>query len=176
MSRSIAIDTILDFLNGRLSRDLPHSSSRTRRTSICSHASIRQWRRKAKTSHSPFERIRAGIVALFERPAEGYYLIAEDAQGTPAGALMLTFEWSDWRNGRFWWIQSVYVTPGNRRRKGVYSALHEHVRNAARADPEVVRTATVRRTREHRRSGDVPRDGHGRNALPPLRGRVRSST
>ena len=48
---------------------------------------------------------------------------------------MLTFEWSDWRNGRFWWIQSVYVAPEHRR-KGVYTALHEHVRNAARADKE----------------------------------------
>ena len=81
------------------------------------------------------DRIKAGIVGLLERPAEGYYLIAEDPRGEPAGALMLTFEWSDWRNGRFWWIQSVYVRP-EFRRKGVYSALHEHVRNAARADSE----------------------------------------
>jgi len=81
------------------------------------------------------ERIRAGIAGLFDRPAEGYYLIAEDTNGEPAGALMLTFEWSDWRNSRFWWIQSVYVR-SEFRRKGVYSALHEYVRNAARADPE----------------------------------------
>lgn len=81
------------------------------------------------------DRIKAGIAGLFDRPSEGYYLIAEDHRGEPAGALMLTFEWSDWRNGRFWWIQSVYVHPEHRR-KGVYSALHEHVRDAARADPE----------------------------------------
>ena len=79
--------------------------------------------------------LKAGIVALFDRPADGYYLIAEDGSGEPAGALMLTFEWSDWRNGRFWWIQSVYVRPEHRR-KGVYSALHEHVRDAARADSD----------------------------------------
>ena len=82
-----------------------------------------------------FDRIKAGIVGLFERPSEGYYIIAEGPDGEPAGALMLTFEWSDWRNGRFCWIQSVYVRP-EYRRKGVYSALHEHVRDAARADPE----------------------------------------
>jgi GNAT superfamily N-acetyltransferase len=79
--------------------------------------------------------LKAGITALFDRPADGYYLIADDAKGNAAGALMLTFEWSDWRNGRFWWIQSVFVTPEHRR-KGVYTAMHEHVRDAARADTE----------------------------------------
>ncbi|HET6470604.1 MAG TPA: N-acetyltransferase [Pseudomonadales bacterium] len=80
-------------------------------------------------------RLKAGITALLDSPADGYYLIADDERGEPAGALMLTFEWSDWRNGRFWWIQSVYVRPEHRR-KGVYSALHAHVRDAARADPK----------------------------------------
>jgi ribosomal protein S18 acetylase RimI-like enzyme len=51
------------------------------------------------------------------------------------GSLMVTFEWSDWRNGRFWWIQSVYVA-ADARRQGVYSALHAAVRNRATADPE----------------------------------------
>jgi GNAT superfamily N-acetyltransferase len=81
------------------------------------------------------ERVTAGIVGLFDRPNEGHYLLAEDSSGEPAGALMLTFEWSDWRNGRFWWIQSVYVRP-EYRRSGVYRALHQHVRDAARSDPE----------------------------------------
>ncbi len=66
--------------------------------------------------------LKAGIAALFDRPADGYYLIADDANGNAAGALMLTFEWSDWRNGRFWWIQSVYVSPAHRR-KGVYTRV-----------------------------------------------------
>ena len=81
------------------------------------------------------DRLKAGLARLFERPADGHYLIAEAARDTPAGALMLTFEWSDWRNGRFWWIQSVYVAP-QFRRQGVYRALHDHVRIAARADTE----------------------------------------
>jgi GNAT superfamily N-acetyltransferase len=76
-----------------------------------------------------------GIAALFDRPAEGRYLIACD-DGTPLGALLVTYEWSDWRNGRFWWIQSVYVAP-HARRRGVYRTLHEHVRAAARSDPDV---------------------------------------
>ena len=83
-----------------------------------------------------YAKVSAGIVGLFERPSEGHYLIAQDGSGEPAGALMLTFEWSDWRNGRFWWIQSVYVKPQHRR-SGVYRALRQHVRGAARLDPEV---------------------------------------
>jgi len=81
-------------------------------------------------------KLTAGIVGLFDRPTEGRYLIAEDVSGVAAGALMLTFEWSDWRNGRFWWIQSVYVRPQHRR-GGVYRALHRHVRDAALAEPDV---------------------------------------
>jgi GNAT superfamily N-acetyltransferase len=61
-------------------------------------------------------KLEAGLTALFDHPAEGRYLIACDARGVPLGALLLTYEWSDWRNGRFWWIQSVYVTPEARRR------------------------------------------------------------
>lgn len=76
--------------------------------------------------------LRRGISYLFSHPAEGFYLVAEK-QGEPAGTLMVTFEWSDWRAGRFWWIQSVYVTPQNRR-QGVYSALHEAVRRQAQTD------------------------------------------
>ena len=74
-----------------------------------------------------------GVTYLSEHPDEGFYLVAE-LDGTIAGALMVTYEWSDWRNGRFWWIQSVYVDARYRRR-GVYSALHEYVKSAAKADP-----------------------------------------
>jgi len=76
--------------------------------------------------------LQRGISYLLAHPAEGFYLVAEK-QGALAGTLMVTFEWSDWRAGRFWWIQSVYVKPQNRR-QGVYSALHEAVRTQARTD------------------------------------------
>lgn len=78
--------------------------------------------------------LRRGVGHLLAHPAEGFYLMAE-RHGEPAGALMVTYEWSDWRNGRFWWIQSVYVRPEHRRR-GVYRALHDHVRERARRDAE----------------------------------------
>ena len=72
-----------------------------------------------------------GVGAVLGDDALGFYLVAE-VDGRLAGQLMVTFEWSDWRNGMFWWIQSVYVRPEFRRR-GVYRALHRYVSEAARA-------------------------------------------
>jgi len=79
--------------------------------------------------------VTAGVNALFERPERGFYVVA-DAGGTLAGSLMVTNEWSDWRNGLFWWIQSVYVRPDYRRR-GVYRSLYRHVESTAADHPEV---------------------------------------
>ncbi len=76
--------------------------------------------------------IRAGVRELLVRGDLGFYLVAEEG-GTPVGQLMITYEWSDWRNGFFWWIQSVYVAAAERR-KGVYRRLHEHVREMARRE------------------------------------------
>jgi GNAT superfamily N-acetyltransferase len=75
------------------------------------------------------EVVAAGVAGLLERPEQGFYLVAE-ASGTVIGCLMVTHEWSDWRNGLFWWIQSVYVTPAHRRR-GVYKKLYEYVKQSA---------------------------------------------
>jgi len=76
------------------------------------------------------ETVDPGVRAVFDDPARGFYVVAECASGVVA-ALMVTFEWSDWRNATFWWIQSVYVTPEFRRR-GVYRRLYEFVRERAR--------------------------------------------
>jgi GNAT superfamily N-acetyltransferase len=67
-----------------------------------------------------------GVRAVFSHPRCGFYLVAEIGKKV-VGSLMVTSEWSDWRNGAFWWIQSVYVPPAFRRR-GVYRALHEAVK------------------------------------------------
>ena len=80
-------------------------------------------------------RLRAGVDALFTDPARGTYWIAE-VENKPVGQLMITTEWSDWRNGYFWWIQSVYVHRDFRGR-GVFRALHEFVRCQALARPDV---------------------------------------
>src|SRR5205823_2058663 len=78
----------------------------------------------------------AGVAAGLADPHKALYFVAEEG-GAAVGQLMLTKEWSDWRNGWLWWIQSVYVHPEARRR-GVFRALYQHVYQAARADPEVV--------------------------------------
>ena len=77
-----------------------------------------------------------GIAAIFERPQRGFYLIAERAS-LPVGCLLITYEWSDWRNGDWWWLQSVYVLPAARR-SGVFRALHAAVEGRARAAVAVV--------------------------------------
>jgi ribosomal protein S18 acetylase RimI-like enzyme len=76
-----------------------------------------------------------GVRAVFAEPALGRYFVAE-RDGAVAGSLMITYEWSDWRNGVVWWIQSVYIEPAERR-KGVYAGLYEHVRDLLRSDPSV---------------------------------------
>ena len=79
--------------------------------------------------------LRKGIEAVFSSHAKGRYLVAE-AKGTVIGGLLITYEWSDWRNGMFWWIQSVYVDP-KWRRKGAYRAMHSHVRHLASQSGDV---------------------------------------
>ncbi len=81
------------------------------------------------------ERLRSGVHALFDEPSRGRYFIAERG-ARRAGQLMITYEWSDWRNGVFWWIQSVWVAPEHRG-KGVFRALYDHVRSLAKSDPQV---------------------------------------
>ncbi len=88
--------------------------------------------------------VQAGIEAGLADPAKARYFVAmhdaragADTLGVPAGTLMLTREWSDWRNGDWWWIQSVYVMP-EFRRHGVFAALYHHVEALARATPGVI--------------------------------------
>jgi ribosomal protein S18 acetylase RimI-like enzyme len=71
-----------------------------------------------------------GVNAVLTDANKGFYLVAETEQYEIAGSLMVTLEWSDWRNSHFWWIQSVYVAP-NYRRMGVYSALYNEVKTLA---------------------------------------------
>jgi ribosomal protein S18 acetylase RimI-like enzyme len=76
-----------------------------------------------------------GVRAVLDDPAKGRYFIAERG-GRPIGQLMVTYEWSDWRNGNFWWIQSVYVLP-DARRMGVFRSLYAHLEQLAKADATV---------------------------------------
>jgi ribosomal protein S18 acetylase RimI-like enzyme len=78
----------------------------------------------------------AGVAAGLADPNKALYFVTEDA-GVVVGQLMLTREWSDWRNGWIWWIQSVYVRAESRR-QGVFRTLYEHVLETARNDPTVI--------------------------------------
>lgn len=77
----------------------------------------------------------AGVRRALEDDSLCAYYIAE-LRGEPVGQTAVTFEWSDWRNGLFWWIQSVYVD-ARFRRKGVFRALYAHVQAAAKSQPDV---------------------------------------
>lgn len=81
------------------------------------------------------ELIGAGVAAVLRDPAKGRYWVAEIG-GEIVGQLLVTFEWSDWRNGVFWWIQSVYVHRDHRR-AGVFSGLYRHVETLARQTQDV---------------------------------------
>jgi GNAT superfamily N-acetyltransferase len=89
--------------------------------------------------HLDLARLRKGTMALFESPVRGFFMVAEVDCATHAqlaGQLMITYEWSDWRNGVFWWIQSVYVDPKWRRR-GVFRRMHQAVMQEARTRTDV---------------------------------------
>jgi GNAT superfamily N-acetyltransferase len=79
--------------------------------------------------------VMAGVRAGLEDPGRSVYFLAE-FRGEVVGQTMVTTEWSDWRNGWFWWIQSVYVHPAHRGR-GVFRALYRHIRSLARSRGDV---------------------------------------
>ncbi|MFQ5491454.1 MAG: GNAT family N-acetyltransferase [Phycisphaerae bacterium] len=79
--------------------------------------------------------LRSGAKAVLEDPVRGLYFLAE-VDGRVVAQTMITYEWSDWHSGWYWWIQSVYVDPDHRR-KGVFRAIHRHIARAARAEPDV---------------------------------------
>ncbi len=81
------------------------------------------------------ETLRAGVRSMMRAPDRGFYLVAE-REGDVVGSLMITTEWSDWRNGTFWWVQSVYVRP-EARRQGVYKELYAEVKRRAQAEDDV---------------------------------------
>jgi GNAT superfamily N-acetyltransferase len=80
-------------------------------------------------------RLRAGVDAILADGNKGAYWVAE-AGGEMVGQLMITLEWSDWRNGFFWWIQSVYVR-ADWRSRGVFKALYKHVQQQAKSRSDV---------------------------------------
>jgi ribosomal protein S18 acetylase RimI-like enzyme len=77
----------------------------------------------------------SGVESVFHDEKKGFYVVAED-NSQIVGGLMVTFEWSDWRDNWFWWIQSVYILPEYRGRR-IYSLLYEFVKNEAKNQGDV---------------------------------------
>jgi GNAT superfamily N-acetyltransferase len=85
------------------------------------------------------DRLYLGTIALLESPNRGFFMVAELERADDRqllGQLLITYEWSDWRNGAFWWIQSVYVDP-SWRRQSVFRRMHETVMAAAKTSSNV---------------------------------------
>jgi GNAT superfamily N-acetyltransferase len=89
------------------------------------------------------EIVTRGVEAVFDDPSRGRYFVA-DVDGRVVASLLITYEWSDWRNGVVWWIQSVYVVPDFRGR-GVYAGLYAHVKQSADASVRGIRLYVDRR-------------------------------
>jgi len=81
------------------------------------------------------ETVRRGVKTVLMGKVHGFYMVAEYEEKV-LGSLLVTFEWSDWRCARFWWVQSVYVIP-EMRKKGVYRMLYAHTKTLAKQQPGV---------------------------------------
>jgi len=89
--------------------------------------------------HLDRDRLHDGTIALLNSPDRGFFMVAELERADDRqllGQLMITYEWSDWRNGVFWWVQSVYVDR-TWRRQGVFRRMHQAVLQEAKARTDV---------------------------------------
>jgi GNAT superfamily N-acetyltransferase len=90
---------------------------------IAAHNRALAW----ETEHKELDdaTVNRGVARVFDDPMKGFYLVAE-SEGQVVGQLMVTYEWSDWRDGWIWWIQSLYVREDHRRR-GIFRQLFQAV-------------------------------------------------
>jgi ribosomal protein S18 acetylase RimI-like enzyme len=127
---SLSLMSILDHVNVRLAK--PEDT-----TMIESFSAAMA--RETEGRHLDLDRLHEGTIALLNSPDRGFFMVAELEQAGDRrllGQLMITYEWSDWRNGAFWWIQSVYVDPAWRR-QSVFRRMHETVMVTAKTSPNV---------------------------------------
>lgn len=82
------------------------------------------------------EKLCAGLTALLEDATKGVYYLVED-EGIPVGCHLITYEWSDWRNGMVWWLQSVYVIESYRK-KGVFRKMYDNIINIIHNDKDII--------------------------------------
>ena len=82
---------------------------------------------ETENMHLPPETVTKGVNGVFEEPSRGEYFVAE-SDGKVVASLLITHEWSDWRNSDVWWFQSVYVIP-EYRRQGIFRKMYIHIRS-----------------------------------------------
>jgi GNAT superfamily N-acetyltransferase len=80
--------------------------------------------------------LQKGMLSMFSDASKGFYNVAED-EGEIVGCHMVTYEWSDWRNGWVYWLQSVYVRESHRN-KGVFRIMYNNLTESIRTDPDVI--------------------------------------
>ncbi len=80
--------------------------------------------------------LKAGVENLFRNSEHGFYVVCE-LEGKVRACLMITYEWSDWRNGLFWWVQSVFVHKDNRQ-QGLYKLMYEFVKTQVDQSKDMV--------------------------------------
>ncbi len=85
--------------------------------------------------HLDEETVTTGVISVFRNPEKGKYFVAVSDDKVIA-SLLITFEWSDWRNAWVWWIQSVYVLP-DYRKKGIFKQMFDHIKSYAQKDTDV---------------------------------------
>jgi GNAT superfamily N-acetyltransferase len=91
------------------------------------------WETERKKLSPPV--VARGVKSLLSHPGDGFYVVAE-VDGQIVGSLMVTYEWSDWRDASFWWIQSVYIRPAFRK-QGIYRRLYAFVKEKALQDTKI---------------------------------------
>ena len=101
--------------------------------SLVTFNQLMAWETEQKTLDESI--LSKGVAALIADQNKGFYLVAEQDKKV-VGSLMVTTEWSDWRNGVFWWVQSVYISP-DFRRQGVYAQLYAEVKSLAEQQQNV---------------------------------------
>lgn len=103
-------------------------------------ATIAEYNRRMawETEHKSLDdaTVSRGVARVFDDPRKGFYLVAESDHQI-VGQLMVTYEWSDWRDGWFYWVQSVYV-PEEHRGRGIFKALFQEMTDRAQAEGDVV--------------------------------------
>jgi len=75
--------------------------------------------------------LKAGVISILDDKSKGLYFVAVNSSDIVMGQLMITYEWSDWKNCQIWWIQSVYIAPQHRR-KGIFKTLYAYVSKLAK--------------------------------------------